>query len=74
MLEQDKITLPVDEGLHDELSSMMFSLSEQGKIKVEVPQGATDDRIMSLALSVWGATQPTRFKAESFDIYTQDYS
>jgi phage FluMu gp28-like protein len=74
MLEQDKISLPDDQGLIDELSAMMFSLSESGKIKVQVPSGVTDDRIMSLALAVWGATVPIKARDENFDIYATDFS
>lgn len=60
LLEQDKIKIPDDEGLIAELESFQYSLNESGKIKVKVPEGLHDDRVMSLALSVWGATQPVR--------------
>lgn len=60
LLEQDKIKIPNDEGLISELESFQYTLTERGKIKVEVPQGMTDDRVMSLALSVWGITSPVR--------------
>lgn len=66
LLEQDKIKIPDDEGLIAELESFQYSLSEQGKIKVKAPEGLHDDRVMSLALSVWGVTQPIRP-----DIFTQ---
>ncbi len=67
LLEQDKIKIPNDEGLINELESFQYSLTETGKIKINVPDGKTDDRVMSLALAVWGATQPIRP-----DIYTQN--
>jgi hypothetical protein len=54
-LEQDKIKIPNDEGLISELESFRFELTETGKIKVTVPEGMTDDRVMSLALAVWQA-------------------
>lgn len=60
LLEQDKIKIPDDEGLIAELESFQYSLNESGKIKVKAPEGLHDDRVMSLALSVWGATQPVR--------------
>jgi len=66
LLEQDKIKIPDDEGLISELESFQYSLNESGKIKVRAPEGLHDDRVMSLALSVWGATQPIRP-----DIFTQ---
>ncbi len=60
LLEQDKIKIPDDEGLISELQSFQYTLSENGKIKVKVPDGMHDDRVMSLALSVWGAKEPVR--------------
>lgn len=54
LLEQDKIKLPNDEGLVAELEAFQYRLTERGKIKVQVPEGMHDDRVMSLALSVWG--------------------
>lgn len=58
LLEQDKIQIPNDQGLIDELESFQYSLSPTGKIKVSAPEGMHDDRVMSLALAVWGATNP----------------
>lgn len=60
LLEQDKIKIPDDEGLIYELESFRYELSDRGKIKVTVPSGMHDDRVMSLALSVWGVTEPVR--------------
>jgi hypothetical protein len=60
LLEQDKIKIPDDEGLISELEAFRYTLSEQGKIKVAVPDGMHDDRVMSLALSVWGVREPIR--------------
>ena len=53
LLEQDKIKIPNDEVLIDELKSMTYELTEQGSTKITVPDGKHDDRIMSLALAVW---------------------
>lgn len=66
LLEQDKIKIPDDEGLIAELEAFQYTLTENGKIKVKVPEGLHDDRVMSLALSVYGATTPVRP-----DIFTQ---
>lgn len=60
LLEQDKIKIPDDDGLLTELESFRYEMTERGKIKVTVPSGMTDDRVMSLALSVWGCTTPVR--------------
>lgn len=60
LLEQGKIKIPNDEGLILELESFRYVLSDSGKIKVTVPDGMHDDRVMSLALSVWGVREPVR--------------
>lgn len=74
LLAQDKIKIPNDEGLIGELKSFQFSLTEQGKIKVGVPEGTHDDRVMSLALAVWEATEPIGVaKEEDFGIYATRY-
>ena len=57
LLEQDKIKIPDDEGLINELEAFRYSMSDRGKIKVGVPEGMHDDRVMSLALSVWGVRE-----------------
>ncbi len=67
LLEQDKIRIPDDEGLISELESFQYSLTETGKIKVKCPDGLHDDRVMSLALSVYGIREPVRP-----DVYTQN--
>ena len=58
LLEQDKIQIPDDEGLLTELESFQYSLSPTGKIKVGCPENMHDDRVMSLALAVYGVTSP----------------
>lgn len=60
LLEQDKIKIPNDEGLIGELESFVYSLTERGKIKVGCPDNMHDDRVMSLALSVWSVTTPVK--------------
>lgn len=54
LFEQDKIKIPDDEGLIAELESFRYELGESGKIKLKVPDGVHDDRVMSLALAVYG--------------------
>lgn len=53
LIEQGRIRLPNDERLLLELESFQYTLTERGKIKVQVPDGMHDDRVMSLALAVW---------------------
>lgn len=60
LLEQNKMRIPDDEGLIAELESFRYELTESGKIKVTVPDGMTDDRVMSLGLAVWGVREPVR--------------
>lgn len=54
-IEQGRLKLPNDAGLISELESMQYTMTKAGKITVQVPEGLHDDRIMSLALAVWGA-------------------
>lgn len=60
LLEQDKIKIPNDEGLIGELESFRYELTERGRAKITVPDGMHDDRVMSLALSVWGITEKVK--------------
>lgn len=61
LLEQDRIKIPDDEGLIAELEAFRWTLPETGnRLKLGVPDGMTDDRVMSLALSVWGVTMPIK--------------
>lgn len=57
LLEQDKIKIPNDEPLIDELKSMTYELTASGSTTIKVPDGKHDDRIMSLALAVWQIPQ-----------------
>lgn len=61
LLEQDKIKLPNDEGLITELESFKYELSDRGTIRVAVPEGLHDDRVMSLALAVYGNTERVEY-------------
>lgn len=60
LLEQDKIKIPDDEGLIAELEAFRYELTDTGKIKIGVPEGMHDDRVMSLALAVHGVREPVR--------------
>lgn len=53
LIEQRKIKIPNDEILIGELKSFAYHLTEQGKVKMMVPEGLHDDCVMSLALAVW---------------------
>jgi len=57
LLEQDKIKIPNEPGLIDELKSCQYQL-EGREIKIDWPEGLTNDRVMSLALAVWGTEKP----------------
>lgn len=58
LLEQDKIKIPDDDGLVAELDSIVWALNKNGRAQAKTLPGMTDDRVMSLALSVWGITNP----------------
>ncbi len=78
LLEQDKIKIPDDEGLIAELQSMRFVLKTteggKSKIHVEVPEGMSDDRIMSLALAVWNVTTPIDPTDTNYGLYATRYN
>lgn len=71
MLEQDKIKIPNDEGLISELESFRYEMSESGKLKIRVPDNMTDDRVMSLALAVYGQSEPIKqlHEQRNYDLY-----
>lgn len=54
LLEQNKIKIPEDEQLLNELSSFQYVIKgENGKTRIQVPDGLHDDCVMSLALACW---------------------
>lgn len=57
LIEQQKIRLPEDELLLNELRSFQYDVSEKGKLRMQVPEGTHDDMVMSLALAVWNIPQ-----------------
>jgi hypothetical protein len=58
LIEKGMLKLPNDEGLLSELESFMLELDINGNVQISVPEGLHDDRVMSLALAVWGYSQP----------------
>ena len=73
LLEQGKIRIPDDDGLISELEAFRFELSSGGKITVRAPEGIHDDRVMALALSVWGAHEPVDIHIEEYDFKPASY-
>lgn len=53
-IETQRIGLPLDEILIDELMSIEMTTTELGKPKYAAPKGCHDDLTMSLALAHWG--------------------
>ncbi len=47
------IRIPNDPELTYQLESTQYYLTPNGKVKIQVPDGVHDDRVMSLALAVW---------------------
>jgi hypothetical protein len=57
LFENGKIRIPPDEGLRAELASFTIEMNEKGKAVIKCPDGLHDDRVMSLALAVWGVDE-----------------
>lgn len=57
LIEENKLTLPNDERLLDELRSFQYQLNESGRVVITVPENKHDDMVMSLALAVWDARE-----------------
>ena len=53
LLEQDKIKIPDDPELIEQLEAAVWEILPSGKSKVVVPEPMHDDRMISLALAVW---------------------
>lgn len=64
LLEQDKIKIPNDPELLAELDSIQWELTESGKTRIATVEGMHDDRVMSLALAVWGKSTPIHTTVE----------
>lgn len=57
LIEQQKIRIPYDETLIQELKSFQYVVTERGKVRMEAPEGTHDDCVMALALAVWNIPQ-----------------
>lgn len=57
LLENRKIRIPDDPELLDELKSFTIEMNEKGRAVIKCPDGLHDDRVMSLALAVWGVEE-----------------
>lgn len=66
LLEQNKIKIPNDQGLIDELTSVVYKMLPSGRVKME--SLISDDRVMSLALSVWKVLDKTEYISPKEDI------
>jgi len=54
LIEQQKIKIPNDPILIQELKSFEYILGAKGKVSAGCPENLHDDTVMSLALAVWG--------------------
>ena len=74
-MEQAKIKLLDDPTLKSELSYFQYQLSDNGKLKVVVPDGLHDDTVFGTALSVWELPdKPMRINRMTADYQTQGVS
>ena len=73
LLEQDKIKIPKDENLINELMSFQYKVGEKGRIKAVAPDNMHDDTVMSLALAVWGFSEPLLLSAGFYEPIHQRY-
>lgn len=53
LLEQNKVRIPDNEILINELQSFHYEMSESGRTKIVVPEGLHDDTVFSLSLACW---------------------
>lgn len=60
LIEQDRIKLPNDPILLNEMKSMQYDITDSGRLTVKVPDGLHDDMIMAAALAVWQIPQSPR--------------
>lgn len=58
LLENRKIRIPDDPELLDELKSFTVEMNDRGRAVIKCPDGLHDDRVMSLALAVYGIDEP----------------
>lgn len=53
LLEQDKIRIPDEPELLEQLEAAFWDTTAQGRTRITVPEDRHDDRLMSLALACW---------------------
>jgi hypothetical protein len=74
LLEQDKIKIPNDPDLLAELDAIQWELSDTGKTRIGTVSGMHDDRVMSLALAVWGRSEAYgSIDNDDFSLYSSEY-
>jgi hypothetical protein len=70
-MEQMKVKLLNNDTLKSELSYFQYELTDQGKLKIVVPNGLHDDTVLATALSVWELpNQPMRVNRMTADYQT----
>ena len=57
-ISEQRITYPDDQVLINELNIFQATKTPSGNITYNAPEGYHDDRVISLALAVWGALAP----------------
>lgn len=73
LIEQGRIKIPNDPELINELEGFRYELNDGGKLRI-ASVSKHDDRVMSLALAVWGVREPISETHEEFRIYNTSYS
>lgn len=73
LLENNKIKIPNDEGLIGELEGFKYEMTDKGKISIK--SSGHDDRVMSLALSVYTLDEAVPEEdGEEFKMYSAVYN
>jgi len=66
LLEQDKIKIPDDPMLLEQLEAAFWDTTAQGRTRITVPEDKHDDALMSLALACWQIpVKPISYKTMS---------
>ena len=73
LIEQQKIKIPNDETLINELKSFEYIVSDKGKVSARCPDSQHDDCVMSLALAVWNLPDKPKPVRNPYQEYKQDY-
>ncbi len=70
-IENKAIRIPNEPELLDELDCYACEMTDSGVMKYSAPQGKHDDAVISLALAVWGLSNPNTI-GEADDLYKID--